>query len=160
MTNPKKLKCLTFFLLCSVLGFSRQVLAHGANIIYRQIQAIEVKANYDDGTPMSKAQVVIYAPDNPAIPWKKGTTDEEGMFSFVPDSNTSGNWDIKIRHSGHGDIVSIPWQVENSASANQSQANISNSFNTNYTPMQKVLMAATGIWGFVGTALYFARQKS
>lgn len=166
MTNQQKLKYLAFFLLLSVLGVSRQVLAHTANIVYRQTQAIEVRATYDDGTPMSNAQVVIYAPDNPAIPWLKGTTDEEGKFSFIPFSTVAGNWDLKIRQSGHGNIISIPWQDDNSASAVESRDNIANSnnwllsANSSYTPMQKVVMAATGVWGFVGTALFFSRQKS
>lgn len=160
MTNQQKLKYLAFFLLWSSLGLSRQVLAHGANIVYQHKQAIEVKATYDDGTPMSKAQVVIYAPDNPTIPWLKGTTDEEGKFSFIPSSDVSGNWDIKIRQSGHGDILSIPWQQARSTSVVKSQANISNLANSNYTSMQKIVMAVSGVWGFVGTALFFSRQKS
>ena len=166
MTNQQKLKYLAFLLLFSVLGFSRQVLAHTANIAYRQTQAIEVIATYDDGKPMSNAQVVIYAPDKPAIPWLKGTTNEEGKFHFIPESTVSGNWDIKIRQSGHGDIISIPWQAENSASAMESRESRANSStwlfsaHGSYTPIQKMVMAATGVWGFVGTALFFSRQKS
>ena len=166
MTNRQKLNYLAFFLIFSVLGFSRQVLAHGANIVYRQTQAIEVKATYDDGTPMSNAQVVIYAPNDPAIPWLKGTTNEKGKFSFIPFSTASGNWDIKIRQSGHGDIISIPWQAENVACAVESRENMTYSDNwlspahNNYNSIQKVVMAATGVWGFIGTALFFSRQKS
>ncbi|MDJ0686929.1 MAG: carboxypeptidase regulatory-like domain-containing protein [Xenococcaceae cyanobacterium MO_188.B32] len=166
MTNRHKLNYLASFLLFASLGFSRQVLAHGANIVYQQTPAIEVKATYDDGKPMSNAQVVIYAPDNPAIPWLKGKTNEEGKFSFIPQSNISGNWDIKIRQSGHGDIISIPWQTENVASTVESRDNMPNSSNwlasanNNYNPIQKVVMAATGVWGFIGTALFFSRQKS
>ena len=166
MTNRHKLNYLASFLLFASLGFSRQVLAHGANIVYRQTPAIEVKATYDDGKPMSNAQVVIYAPDNPSIPWLKGTTNEEGKFSFIPQSNISGNWDIKIRQSGHGNIVSIPWPTENLASTVESRENTPNlsnwlsSANNNYNSLQKVVMAATGVWGFVGTALFFSRQKS
>ena len=166
MANQQKLKYLAFFLFFFILGSSRQVIAHGARIVHRQTQAIEVKATYDDGTPMSQAQVVIYAPDNPAIPWLKGTTNEEGKFSFIPQSNISGNWDIKIRQSGHGNILSIPWQTENVASAVESKQTVSNSANwlssanNNYNPVQKVVLAATGVWGFIGTALFFSRQKS
>ena len=165
MTNQQKLTYLAFFLLFSVLGFSRQVLAHKSNIVYRQTRAIEVIATYDDGKPMSNAQVVIYAPDNPAIPRLKGKTNKEGKFSFIPESNISGNWDIKIRQSGHGDIISIPWQAENSASAiksRESRANVNTglfSTNSSYTPIQKMVMAATGVWGFVGTALFFFSSK-
>ena len=160
MTNQQNLKYLAFFLLFSSLGFSRQVFAHGVNIVYQHKQAIEVKATYDDGTPMSKAQVVIYAPDNPAIPWLKGKTDEEGKFNFIPSSDVSGNWDIKIRQSGHGNIISIPWQTDQPTAVVESQENISDFADSSYTPMQKIVMAASGVWGFVGTALFFSRQKS
>ncbi|MGK7949046.1 MAG: carboxypeptidase-like regulatory domain-containing protein [Xenococcaceae cyanobacterium] len=166
MTERKTSKHLAFLIFFSILGFSRQVFAHGANIVYRQISAIEVTATYEDGTPMDNAQVVIYAPDNPAIPWLKGTTDAEGKFSFIPASNVSGNWDVKIRQSGHGDIVSIPWQADDRTTGVESTDNVADgdktilSTNSNYTPMQKIVMAATGVWGFVGTALYFSRQKS
>lgn len=166
MTNKQKLNYLAFLIFFSVLGFSRQVSAHGAHIVYRQKSAIELTATYDDGTAMDNAQVVIYAPDNPAIPWQKGTTDKEGKFSFIPSSNVSGKWDVKIRQSGHGDIISIPWQADNSLAAVESKENVADvdtkilSANTNYTPMQKIVMAATGVWGFVGTALFFSRQKS
>ena len=160
MTDQQNLKYLAFVILFPFLGFSRQVLAHTANIVYQQKQAIEVKATYDDGTPMSKAQVVIYAPDNPAIPWLKGKTDEEGKFNFIPSSDVSGNWDIKIRQSGHGNIISIPWQTDQPTAVVESQENISDFADSSYTPMQKIVMAASGVWGFVGTALFFSRQKS
>ena len=166
MTNQQQLKYLAFFLLFSMMGLSKQVLAHGANIVYQPTEAIAIRATYDDGTPMINAQVVIYAPNNPAIPWLKGTTDEQGKFSFIPSSTVSGNWDIKIRQSGHGDTISIPWQAAKSTSALKPQDNISGnhrqllSVNSNYTPIQKVIMAAMVIWGFIGTTLFFFRQKS
>lgn len=166
MTNQQQLKYLAFFLLFSMLGLSQQVLAHGANIVYQQTEAIAIRATYDDGTPMVNAQVVVYAPNQPAIPWLKGTTDEQGKFNFIPSSTISGNWDIKIRQSGHGDIISIPWQAAQSVSALESQDTISSnnhrllSVNSNSTPIQKVIMAATVAWGFIGTALFFSRQKS
>lgn len=166
MIDRQKLNYLAFLTFFSVIGFSQKAFAHGANIVYQQTAAIELTATYDDGTPMDNAQVVIYAPDNPAIPWQKGTTDAEGKFSFIPSSTVSGNWDVKIRQSGHGDIVSIPWQIENTIAAVESEDNVANvntkilSANSSYTPMQKIVMAATGVWGFIGTALFFSRQKS
>ena len=166
MTNQKKVKRLAVWLLFSSLGLSPQAFAHGANIVYQQTEAITVRATYDDGKPMSNAQVVIYAPDNPTTPWLKGTTNEQGKFTFVPSSPISGNWDIKIRQSGHGGIISIPWQVTKPTASVGLLHNSSNvnrhslPGSSNYTLIQKVIMAATGIWGFVGTALFFARQKS
>ncbi len=151
----------TFLVPLLFFSQSSPILAHGANINYRETQAIQIQATYDDGTPMANAQVVVYSPEDPATPWLKGNTDEEGYFSFVPDSNQQGNWDIKVRQSGHGDIISIPFpQQKLPLAENTSQSTTSAStpsHNTPYTPMQKIIMAIVGVWGFVGTALFFSR---
>ena len=148
--------CLTILTLLSI---PEKTLAHGANIQYRETSAIAIQAKYDDGTPMANAQVVIYAPSDRATPWLKGVTDNEGNFSFVPDTNPRnvGNWDIKVRQSGHGDITSIP--IDQGKLTNVSQTQLA-SVGAGYSLAQKMVMAAAVGWGFVGTALFFARSKS
>jgi len=150
-----------FFLYLTVSLFSAApVWAHGAAIEHRRTSAIEIRATYDSGEPMANAQVTVYAPSDPTKPWLKGTTTEKGTFVFVPDPDISGDWDVKVRQSGHGDLVSIP--VENTeADTAAEQAQASDSWRGgNYTPLQKAMMAALGIWGFIGTALFFARNQS
>lgn len=146
-----------FFTLLVLTAVPKQVLAHGANIDYRRTSAITIQAKYDDGTPMANAQVVIYAPSDRATPWLKGTTDNSGNFTFVPDTDAEnvGNWDIKVRQSGHGDITSIP--VSDRA---ENAVNTQLSSSSGYTSAQKAVMAAAGVWGFMGTALFFSRSKS
>ena len=136
-----------------------KTLAHGANIQYRQTSAIAIQANYDDGTPMKSAQVVIYAPSDRTTPWLKGTTDEQGQFSFIPDPTLTGDWDIKVRQSGHGDITSIPLKGGKLAT-DSPQINSMSGNSASYSNLQKLLMAGAVIWGFVGTALFFARPQS
>ena len=146
-----------YFFLALVMSIApKQVLAHGANIEYRKTDAIAIVAKYDDGTPMANAQVVIYAPSDRTSPWLKGTTDKSGNFTFVPDTNAQnlGNWDVKVRQSGHGDITSIPVQDKLAVK------NMTVSSGTGYTPAQKLVMAASVGWGFIGTGLFFARPKS
>ena len=145
-----------FLALVMAIALPKQVLAHGANIEYKETEAITIQAKYDDGKPMAEAQVVIYAPSDRASPWLKGTTDESGNFTFVPDTNAKniGNWDVKVRQSGHGDIASIPVQ-DKLAVKNMTVAS-----GAGYTPTQKLVMAATVGWGFIGTGLFFARSKS
>ena len=149
-----------FFALSILTTLPNKALAHGANIQYRQTSAISIQAKYDDGKPMANAQVVIYAPSDRATPWLKGTTDNSGNFTFVPDSNpqNQGDWDIKVRQSGHGDITSIPIGKDRLATPTSQTQLVSG--DDGYTPMQKVVMAAAGVWGFVGTALFFSRSKS
>jgi nickel transport protein len=151
-----------FLFLLFSSGLSEPVLAHGARIDYQQTSAIVIRATYDDGTPMAEAQAVVYAPDDPTNPWLKGTTNEAGEFSFVPDPDLAGNWDVKVRQSGHGDIVSIPLDsgaiASEETSAMSSNANVAKS--AGYSTGQKLLMAIAGIWGFIGTALFFARKPN
>ena len=147
-----------FFTLLALIAVPEKILAHGANIEYRQTPAITIEAKYDDGTPMANAQVVIYAPSDRATPWLKGTTNDAGNFSFVPDTTKEniGDWDIKVRQAGHGDITSIPISGERENAADTQLS----STGARYTPSQKVFMAAAGVWGFIGTALFFSRSKS
>ena len=147
--------CLTLLGLLSLPGKAQ---AHGAKIKYRETSAITIQAKYDDGKPMAKAQVVVYAPSDRATPWLKGTTDDGGNFSFVPDTNPEnvGNWDIKVRQSGHGDITSIP--IGDRQLVNASQTQLASA--AGYSASQKIVMAAAVGWGFIGTALFFARSKS
>lgn len=152
---------LILIVLLPILGNGKQVLAHGAQIGYSRTQALEIQATYDDGTPMSNAQVVIYAPNDPSRPWLTGTTNQAGKFVFVPDGEQSGNWDVKVRQAGHGKIITIP---ENAILASETETNnsqeLASSNNAIYNPVQKIIMAAVGIWGFVGTALFFSRKKT
>ncbi len=153
-------RCYFFLSLLFLAALPQKAFAHGASIQYRETSAIALTANYDDGKPMANAQVVIYAPSDRATPWLKGTTDEGGNFTFVPDSDPKnvGNWDIKVRQAGHGDITSIP--VTGGKLAEDVSETKFSSTGADYTPSQKIVMAATGIWGFVGTALFFSRSKS
>lgn len=159
--NINKLYFFTFVIANAVIADS--VLAHGANIKHQQTPAIVIKAAFDDGTPMANAQAIVYCPKDPANPWLKGTTDNEGRFTFVPESDVSENWDVKVRKAGHGDIVSISLAEENSVSDSNSSTTENNTgMRANLEeimPLQKFLMISTTVWGFIGTALLFARDR-
>jgi len=145
-----------FLALLMAIAIPKSVLAHGSNIEYQETIAITIHAKYDDGTPMREAQVVVYAPSDRATPWLKGTTDKSGNFSFIPNVDDLGDWDIKVRQSGHGGITSIP--VGNGTLAINNMG--VNSASAGYTSSQKLVMAAAVGWGFLGTALFFLRPKS
>ncbi len=148
------MRCLWFLPVAIVFLPAVPVFAHSTVIEHRQTNAIEIRAMYDNGEPMTEAQVTVYAPDNPSDPWLKGITTEDGRFAFVPNPDMEGEWDVKVRKAGHGDFISVP--VEGSQQAAQSGKNWQGG---GYTTLQKILMAALGVWGFIGTALFFARNR-
>ncbi|MEB3359866.1 MAG: carboxypeptidase-like regulatory domain-containing protein [Synechococcales bacterium] len=158
-------------LLAAGVAIAPRAIAHGTQIEYRTTQALEIQASYDTGKPMADAQVVVYAPDNPAEPWLTGTTDEQGRFVFTPDPSMPGQWDVQVRQAGHGDIVSIPLgepvaeatgaAAGEEVAAAEPVAMVSDSVSgsTALDPLQKAVMAGAVIWGFVGTALFFSARK-
>jgi nickel transport protein len=136
---------LTSFL---ILGLAVTAHAHGARIEYTLNMTIEIQATYDNGEPMAEAQVTVYAPNDLTTPWMTGVCDDEGRFAFTPDASIPGTWDVQVRQAGHGDIVHIPVGKEGATSGS-----------TGYTALQYVLMGATTVWGFVGTALFVSSRR-
>ncbi|NES24269.1 MAG: carboxypeptidase regulatory-like domain-containing protein [Symploca sp. SIO3E6] len=164
-----KWKLLAPIMITSVFGCSLRANAHGINIEYEATQAIEIKAKYDTGKPMSNAQVTVYSPKEPSTPWLTGTTDENGNFAFAPTPSTAGNWTVKVRQVSHGDIINIPVvETEDKVASNvtpeagddnpKNQQMMIQSTTRSFTPLQTILMGASGVWGFVGTALFFRRS--
>jgi len=149
MVNTKW-KFIIPLVLLLILGISTTAYAHGAKIDYTVNMTIDIFAQYDTGEPMGGAQVVVYAPDDPSNPWLTGVCDDEGRFSFTPDTSKPGTWSIQVRQSGHGDIVHIPIGEDTAVAGSTG----------GYTILQIVVMAVCGIWGFVGTALYFSRRRA
>ena len=123
--------------------------AHGARIEYTISMAVEIVATYDTGSPMAGGQVTVYAPDDPATPWLEGVCDEGGRFVFTPDRTKSGTWDVQVRQAGHGDMIHIPIGED-----------VPMTGGGGYSPLQIVLMSVCVMWGFVGTALFFSRNRS
>lgn len=149
------------------------VFAHGAIVEYMMTQqtvtAIVIHATFDDGAPMANAQVTVFAPDDPATPWQQGICDEQGAFSFVPDQSRPGTWEVQVRKSGHGAVVYVPVEpieasdaapdvADEQPAASQTVQVLSGS-SKSHTPLQYVLMGSCVVWGFVGTALFFASNK-
>jgi nickel transport protein len=146
-------KCLLLLILiaflCLPLIAAGSAYAHGVELEYSILEAVQVTARYDSGSPLAGAQVAVFAPGNPAEPWLTGTCDSEGRFLFVPESTLPGLWEVQVRQAGHGGLIRV-----NVAEGAPSQTTLGG-FNTT----QKAVMAAAVIWGLVGTALYFSRRR-
>lgn len=145
----KLIACLIFVLILGLV-LPIKAYAHGVKVKYTVDIAIDIVATYDDGQPMAGAQVMVYAPDDPSTPWLTGTCDDEGRFTFSPDTSKPGTWAVQVRLAGHGDIVHIPVGQDAVASGGSG----------GYTILQIVLMSVCVIWGIAGTALYFLRRRA
>ena len=125
-------------------------LSHAALIEAETAQGIRLHAFYDTGEPMSHAQVIIYAPDDPVSAWGQGVTDRDGRLDFVLGPET-GRWSFQVRQSGHGAMVHVEVSddapVVTATSSAQSWG-------------QRLVMVALVAWGALGTALFaLARRK-
>lgn len=100
---------------------------------------------------MANAQVLIYAPTDLETPWKKGETDAEGRFSFLPAAEVDGQWEVTVRKAGHGGNTTF--------SLGESTGFLAASTPTE-SPAQRWGTIAAVIWGFVGTALFFSSRVS
>lgn len=160
-----------FLLLAGAFCFrTESAIAHGVNIQYQTTQAIAIDAIFDNGKPLTNAQVSVYTPDDPETPWLKGTTDEKGRFTFTPDPTKTGNWAVRVRQAGHGNIINIPiaplavasdrGTKESGATDTGSGRQLGSRGSTGLTPLQTGLAIASGVWGFIGTALFFSRSRS
>jgi len=139
---------ITLTLFIFILVIPVKVYAHGAHIQYTS-SGIEITAKYDNGEPMSGAQITIYTPDDLSNAWLTETLDDEGKFTFTPDTSITGNWKVKVRLAGHGDIINIPIGIDGEGGSSHSS----------YSVLQIVLMSFCVVWGIIGTALFFLRRK-
>ena len=136
-------------------------LGHAALVEAEPTPAVRLQAAYDTGEPMAEAQVIIYAPDNPARAWSRGATDAEGRYLFAPDSAIPGRWTVQVRQAGHGAVT----YVEIGASAEADAAEVGTpriavtATGSETTPLQRVVMIVLVAWGALGTALFFRRRR-
>ena len=130
--------------------FTFPVYGHGAWVTWEILgDSIHISASFDNGQPLGLAQVTVFSGAAPSVPYLAGMTDENGEFSFLPDKEESLSWDIQVRKAGHGDIVSVSLSEDSIVDNEQSR----------FTTLQIVLMSTCVVWGFVGTAFFFASKR-
>ena len=125
--------------------------AHGTTIeLTTEADRVAIHALYENGEPMSLAQIIVYAADNPREAWLTGEADEEGRYSFAVDTGISGSWAISIRTAGHGEL--LHFDVSRNGRITVDQA-------TERTPLQTGLMAGGVIAVLGGVAWFFSRPR-
>jgi nickel transport protein len=151
--------CAAFALFCAAF-LAASAMAHGVVLEQSRGEAVEVAAEYDTGEPMSEGQVVVYPPDESSEPWATGTTDEEGRYAFMPDESKPGTWSVQVRQAGHGANIAVEvGEQETGEGSDEDSVATERTSSVGGSPLQTLLMAALGLWGFVGTALFFRSRR-
>lgn len=133
----------------AVSCFPLPLSAHGIAYEIHRGEAIVIQVNYDDGQPMSYAEVLIHAPGGKEREYQNGRTDARGSFSFLPDRK--GTWNIKVSDGmGHGFVTEIPVDEEMHTGGEIRGA---------VRPWQKALLGISLIWAIAATWLYAIRKK-
>ena len=130
-----------FFLPC-------RLWAHGVVYEIKGDKAVIIKVTYDDGEPMSYAEIEIFSPDNKDIEYQNGRTDKNGSFAFLPDQ--IGGWKIIVNDGmGHGVVTEVEvkeaMKIETTAKG--------------WPRLQKLITGISIIWGLAGLIFYFKMRK-
>ena len=143
------LKKLYFFAVILLLALPAY--GHGAQVSWAmEGDSVHIRASFDDGLPMSEAQVSVFTASAPTVPCITGLTDDNGSFLFFADASESTDWDVQVRKAGHGDIIHFSLADET----------VIEPSSQGFSVMQIVLMSASIVWGFIGTALFFSSKKT
>lgn len=119
------------------------VFAHGTHYTIDQTKAMVIRVEYDDGEPISYAEVKIFSPDDQKVEYQKGRTDKKGQFFFLPE--TAGEWKVVVSDGmGHGVVAKV-------SPDNMTGLPVQSS---DLKKWQKVIMALCVVWGFIGLALF------
>ena len=86
----KTIKSIILIIAVAFIAYA-QCLAHGIEASFTD-GAKSIKFQYDDGTPMSFADITIITPEGKEF--QSGLTDRNGNFSFIPD--IKGEWKVVV----------------------------------------------------------------
>lgn len=143
--------------LLSLVGFPAPTLAHSVQTDYQmESDALELQATFSTGEAFGGAPVTVYAPNDPTRPWLRGTTDQQGNFSFQPDPKLVGEWSVEIGSvdADHGDLLTIPV----SERGIEIDAISQNPYDAPHTLARQVLVGGA-VLGSVGVVGWLRRQS-
>lgn len=125
------------------------VYAHGT-AISAEIDGttITLHAKFDDGAPMSDAQISVFAPVNPRETYLQGVADGSGIFTFEIDPTIVGTWDVRVRIAGHGEMIHFPVAEDGTIT-----------FVSGKMPLWQRALIATAILVFLAGVAYYYRIK-
>ena len=123
-------------------------MGHGTK--YRLItKGTGIEVLYADGTPMSFAEVRIFAPGKKKL-YQKGMTDRMGRFMIAPEY--AGKWKILVSDGmGHG--------IKTELSVNKNGLVRKDAFNNSLPLFYKLLTGLSLIFAITGMWMYFSIKR-
>ncbi len=142
-------RALSIYTLCALACLVTGVSGHGTGYTILSASGVRIRAFYDSGDPMALATVLVFPPGR-TEPAQTVEADSGGVFTLYP--SHTGIWTLQVRDgTGHGMRINldINEKLHIDSPVQPPEINI----------VQKLVMAACVVWGFIGTAFYFASGK-
>jgi len=134
-----------------LLAASGMAHAHGMFHEIGKREAVVINAEFDDGEPVSYAQVKVYSPGGKEIEHQNGRTDKNGCFAFVPDR--SGEWEILV-DGGMGHRIQAAFAVNEASEIRETQDT-----GRACPTWQRVATGLSLIFGVSGLIMYVGARK-
>ena len=97
--------------------FDGEISAHGTGYKHSELKAAALEFMYSTGEKMSYCKAEVFSPKDEKFAFQSGRTDEQGRFSFVPDSE--GTWKVTVRdEEGHQCTAEINITPEKNVNVN------------------------------------------
>ncbi len=142
--RPFALKVITV----TIVAATGPALAHGVHH-RRSEEGTAVRAAYDNGSPMAFCDVTVSAPGGGEGAFQTGTTDRNGGFAFLPDTN--GTWTVTV-DDGMGHKVTARVLIEAGASAPAETA-------VAVDPLHRAIVGVALLFGIFGLWALFAGHR-
>ena len=122
--------------------------SHGVVYEVKEDRTTIIKVEYDDGEPMSYAEVEIFSPGDEKIEYQNGRTDKNGCFAFLP--NEVGEWKVKVNDGmGHGVVTKVTVK----------EGMRIDILHHGFSRWQKLVVGVSAIWCLTGLIFYFRARK-
>ena len=150
----KKLILLLICVIVNLLILTQNGFSHGVIGKIVTQEGILVKAEYNDGEPMSYSSTEIFDSEE-KLPFQSGRTDRNGRFLFYPDK--AGDWKI-IVNDGMGHCLTLKTHIDKSL-ALKTINNQQTGKKSNLSRYEKALMGISVIFGIFGILFWWMGYK-
>lgn len=147
-------KKIILFVFVSLLASAQNGFSHGVLGKIIMQKGILVKAEYDDGEPMSYSSTEIFD-SKEKLPFQSGRTDRNGRFLFYPDK--SGDWKI-IVNDGMGHCLTLKTHIDESLALSTINSQQPGKM-SNLSQYEKGLMGISVIFGIFGILFWWMGYK-